>query len=197
MKEIHDVSRVQAFSMVLLTVFALAMMLAACVPNFMLRPSTRDIVMVASTTPTVANPAATVNADNHFLQIDDFFIMDNTLDGHAWIYSAIAKMTWEPSPDTDNQGQFLRGMDGQSIWTRHWVRTRKATRADLVIGRKVIFLDRFDQYGNYRSPMSNQEARANWWLHSRIVDLSELFRGVVMVGEGMMVNESALRVVVE
>lgn len=180
-----------------LTLFALAILLSACVPNLVIRPNTPDVVVVANTSPTVTNPASTINADNHFVQLDDYFIMDTPLEGNSWVYASMAKMTQAPSIATDNQAQFMRIMDGQTVWTKNYVRTRKATRADLTLGKPVVFLDLTDQFGNYRSPESNQEARVSWWLHSRIVDLTELFKGLVMVGDGLKVNESALRVIAE
>lgn len=176
---------------------AASLLLAACVPNIVLRPNTPDIVVNVpqGSTPAITGP--TLGADNHFIQADDFFVMEDPLGSNTWVYTAMAKMSTAPSSETDNQAQFLRIMDGQSLWSRHWAYTRKATAEDIALGKQVIFLDVTNDDDVYRSPESNQEARTSWWLTSRIVDLTNLFRGQVMVGGGLNVRTDALRVIVE
>lgn len=176
---------------------AASLLLTACVPNIVLRPNTPDVVVNVPqvTGPTITGPA--LGGDNHFIQVDDFFVMEEPLGTNTWVYAAVAKMSTAPSQETDNQGQFLRILDGQSIWSRHWAYTRKATAEDIALGKQVIFLDITGDNDVYRSPLSNQEARTSWWLTSRIVDLTNLFRGQVMVGGGLNVSTDALRVIVE
>lgn len=190
-----------------LAIFTILFGMLACTPRVFVQPlwpngsstgsdnSSSSSDEHSNTGTTTSKKQDTPGIDNHFVQSDDYFILQDPLEGNAWVYSTIAKMTVSPSLSTDNQAQFFRIMDGESLWTRHWVKTRLATKADLAIGKKVVFLDITDHQGLYRSPESNQEARSSYWLHSRIVDTSELFKGYVMVGDGLKVREKAIRIV--
>ncbi|MDZ4121695.1 MAG: hypothetical protein U1C33_04700 [Candidatus Cloacimonadaceae bacterium] len=170
--------------------------LVACAPRLVIQPSLPNVILSSEgNTNHTPRPSAPANADAHFVQPDDYFLLNNPLEGESWVYTTMAKMMQAPSQSTDNQGQFLRLTTGETVWSRDWVKTRIATRADLSLGKKVVFLDLTNNQGVYRSPLSNQEARSNYWLHSRIVDTSELFKGYVMVGDGLKVNEKAIRIV--
>jgi len=132
--------------------------------------------------------------DDHFLQPDDYFILEDPLGNSAWIYVFLAKMMTPPSKETKDQAQFMIVMDGVTKWHKDWVSTHIATKEDIKLGKEVIFIDLMDANGIYRAPESNQETRQSYWLMSRITDLSELFKGYVLVGDGLQVSTKALRV---
>jgi len=176
--------------------------LSGCAPRLNINPSLPDIVLVGTTptnpaTPNPDTPIPPSIADAHFVQPDDFFITEEPLTDQGWIYARIAKMITPPTEDTKMQAQFLVTMDGSTVWTKFYKKTRIATREDFTLGKEVIFFDVPDQNGYYRHPENNQEARSGWWLYSRVVDTSELFKKVVMVAEGLKVNDNSLRVIVQ
>jgi len=172
-----------------LTFLALAALISGC---SIFRAQLPEVVVVeAPGTTQVAAPGS----DRHFIQPDDYFIMEESLLNNPWVYAAIGKLKQTASLQTDNQARFLRMLDGADIWTRHYVKTRIANQDELVLAKEVIFLDVQDSNGNYRSPDSNQEARTSWWLMGKIVDTSEMFKGFVMVSGGLRVNLNAIRVV--
>lgn len=184
---------------IMIAIAAAFVVLSGCVPRINVNPIVPDVVLVASTptTPNPNTPPPAGVADMHFVQPDDFFITEEPLTDQGWIYARIAKMITPPTEDTKWQAQFLVTMDGSTVWTKYFKKTRIATRADLALGKEVIFFDVTDQNGYYRHPENNQEGRAGWWLNSRIVDTSELFKKVVMVADGLKVNEGSVRVIVE
>ena len=189
--------RFGSFAVALIAVIGALTLLSGCAPRLNVNPILPDVVLVASTPSTPNTPPPAGIADAHFVQPDDFFITDEPYTDQGWVYARIAKMITPPTEDTKWQAQFLVTMDGSTVWTKNYKKTRIATRADLVLGRMVIFFDSSDDNGWYRAPQNNQEARSGWWALSRIVDVSELFKKVVMVTDGMKVNESAVRVVLD
>jgi hypothetical protein len=173
----------------------LLLLATACVPRFLIRSGVPDVVVVANTpTSTQITPTG---ADAHFVQMDDYFIMEEPLGtGNDWVYATLAKMRQPAGAGTNNQAKFVRARDDAEVWTAYYLKTRTATAADLVLGRQVIAFDAQDGDGIYRSPASGAEARAGYWFTARITDLSELYRNVVGVGDGRRVRQNALRVVV-
>lgn len=185
-------------AMLLLMAFFTVMLLTGCIPRIVVSPRTPDIVLVSQGTPATGTAAPMGNWDRHFIQPDDYFVLDTPLDNSVgWVYARVAKMITPPSDQTANQAQFMFTNDGTTVWTRHYFRTRIATRADLQLGKQVFALDVADMNSYYRAPESNQEARSGWWFTSRIVDTSELFKNVVMVADGFKINENAIRVIAE
>lgn len=170
------------------------LLMTGCVPNLVIKPNTPDIVLVAPGTTTTTPDVPTGGADRQFVQPDDYFIMEAPLQNEEWVYASIAKMITPASDATKFQGQFLRVLDGNTIWTKYFTKTRIATAEDLALGKEVYIFDMTDVNGNYRSPESNSECRNNWWFKTRITDLSELYKNLVMVSGGYKVNRDALRV---
>lgn len=176
-------------------ILALVLMLGACMPRILIHSGVPDVVVVADTpTATQITPAG---ADAHFVQLDDYFIMEEDIgNDNPWVYATIGKLRQAASIETDNQARFLRVMDGADVWTRYYAKTRIATSDDIVLGKAIIAFDYQDENGDYRPPLTNQEARSGYWLKARIVDTSEMYRGVVMVSGGLKVKLNALRVAV-
>lgn len=191
-------NRMSVKTMMMIVALFTVLLLMGCVPRMVISPRTPDIVLVSQGTPATGTAAPMGNWDRHFIQPDDYFVLDAPLDNNAgWVYARVAKMITAPSEQTANQAQFMFTNDGTTTWTRNYFRTRLATRADLQLGRQIFMLDATDDNSYYRAPESNQEARSNWWFTSRIVDTSELFKNVVMVADGYKINENAIRVIAE
>ena len=183
------------------SVFVLAalLVLSACVPNVIIRPPSPNIVINTerSATPGASPEIPGANADRQFIQNDDYFVLDNDPAESGYTYAFVAKMITPPSEATRNQAQFLITQSASTVWTEHYRKSRLATRQDLRLGREIIFYDAVDANNHYRSPDNNVEARSGTWVLSRIVDLGELFKNVVMVSDGMRVKETAIRVMVD
>lgn len=186
--------RDKLFSAMLGVLVLAALMLSACVPNLVIKPSTPDIVLVAPSNTTGTPEVPTGGSDRHFVQPDDYFIMESPLQNEEWVYASIGKMLTPASEGTKFQGQFLRVLDGNTVWTKYFTKTRIATAEDLTLGKEVYVFDAADDNGNYRAPESNSECRNNWWFKARITDLSELYKNLVMVSGGYKVKRDAIRV---
>lgn len=183
----------------LIVVLMLAAIMVGCVPRVVLSPAMPDVVVkIPSSTNTPQTPAApTGNADIHYIQPTDFFYMEEPFGNTEWEAVKLGKLVTAPSPETKNQAQFMSVSSGVTEWAKWWAVTRIATRADLQLGTEVIFFDTYGENSVIRAPENNQEARSDSWAISRITDVSELFKGYVMVGGGYKVSEQNLRVIVK
>lgn len=183
----------------ILAIVVLAAMLFGCASRVVLVPSIPGVVVKMPSTPvsTIAAVAPTGNADAHFIQPTDFFYMEEPFGNTEWERILLGKLVTAATPETKNQAQFMSVSSGISEWAKWWSGSRIATRADLKLGTEVIFFDQSGENSVYRAPESNQEARSYDWAISRITDVSELFKGYVMVGGGYKVSEKNLRVPVK
>lgn len=164
----------------------------ACVPGFLMRAGTPDVVVVSPNAN--ASQVTSPGSDAHFVQVDDYFVMEQPLAGQGFVYSALGKMLTAPAPKTDNKGKFRRLPDNQELWTQYYTKTRIAQAADYVLNKEVFFSNYLDSYGNYRAPESLAEAQNGWWMKARVSDISELHKGFLTVSGGYRVNLNALRV---
>lgn len=178
----------------LFSFFVLALFVAGCTPSIVIRPAVPDALYTASQTVAKTPELVPAGADRHFIQADDFFITEESLDNEDYLDTYIAKMQTAPSEATKNQGQFFRVIDGKSVWSKYYAKTRIATPADLVVGKIVYYCGVQDDDGNKRAPLSNQECRRHNWFKSRITDTSELYRNIILTASGDRVNMNALRV---
>ncbi|MDY0151850.1 MAG: hypothetical protein RBS43_06210 [Candidatus Cloacimonas sp.] len=183
----------------LLAILLFATMLFGCASRVVLVPSIPDVVVKTPTmySPTLTPAAPAGNADAHFVQPTDFFFMEEPFGDTEWERVLLGKLVTAPTPETKNQAQFMSVSSGINQWAKWWSGSRIATRADLKLGTEVIFFDQSGENSVYRAPESNQEARSYDWAISRITDVSELFKGYVMVGGGYKVSEKNLRVLVK
>lgn len=181
----------------ILALLTLVVALFGCMPNVVVNPGLPDVVVrvPSSTTTTMAAPAG--NADAHYIQPTDYFFQEESNPNAEWAYIKIGKLVTPPTPETKNQAQFMNVSSGINEWAKWWTQSRIATRADLKLGTEVIFFDMGGEGETYRAPESNQEARSYSWCITRITDVSELFKGYVMVGGGYKIQESNLRVLVK
>jgi hypothetical protein len=182
------------YTLALVAMIAGLLLLSGCLPRAILNSALPGVAVVARPATSSQVPAAGVDA--HFVKIDDYFIMEQTLADQSYVYSSVAKMQAAPSPDHDNEARFLRILDSQQIWTSNFAKTRVATSSDLTLNKEVFFLNLTDANGNYRAPASSTETSSAWWLKARIADISHINQGYVRVTGGLNVNVNALRVAV-
>ncbi len=94
-----------------------------------------------------------------------------------------------PSEATQNQAEAILA-DGTRRWSRHVLDTRKATPADLYVGRMVLYM-RWSHYSNDR--MTQDTYRNSEWYFGRVTSVDQLFRGRVEIA-GNDMNVSWVRV---
>jgi len=140
--------------------------------------------------PTIASSGV---EDDHFVQDDHWLVAKKALPDKGYVYASLALAAKPPTAETGGEGQFLQTRDGQYVWSRHAWRTRRATQADVRPGMHVFMIHR-SKSGVYVAPESRAEALAHRWWTAKVVDTSELYKGVVEVAGGHKVALAALRV---
>jgi hypothetical protein len=196
MKRLHR-SYAKYLTAVMISVL-LGLILAACAPRIVLDPGIPS--SVTSIPSSVANAAAAVptgNADAQFIQPDDYFYLEEPWTSTNWEYVKLGKLVTAPTPETKNQAEFMSSVNGSKEWAKWWVKTRIATRSDLALGKEVICFNDHSDGDIYLPPESNQSARNDSWFVARITDMSELFKGYVLVTDGYKISEKNLRVIIK
>lgn len=94
-----------------------------------------------------------------------------------------------PSEATQGQAEVILA-NGNRRWSRHVLDTRKATPADLYVGRMVLYM-RWSYYSNDR--MTQDTYRNSEWYFGRVTSVDQLFRGRVEIA-GRDMNVSWVRV---
>jgi hypothetical protein len=135
--------------------------------------------------------------DEHFIQKDDYFVQKHGLDTNAWIYVDLAKMVTPPSAETKREAEFMIVRDGQNYWTRHFWKTRIASKNELKLGLHVIAFNDNNVENVYKAPDKKDSARGGAWFYAKITDTSDMFRGFVTVSGNYKVGVSNLRVIVK
>lgn len=100
-----------------------------------------------------------------------------------------ARIMTAPSPATQGQAEVILS-NGTRRWSRHVLESRKATPADLYVGRMVLYT----QWSHYSDDRMTQDTyRDSEWWFGRVTSVDQLFRGRVEVG-GRDMNVSWVRV---
>ncbi len=96
-----------------------------------------------------------------------------------------ARIMTAPSDATQGQAEVILA-NGTRRWSRHVLESRKATPADLYVGRMVLYM-RWSNYSNDR--MTQDTYRNSDWNFGRVTSVDQLFRGRVEVaGRDLNVN---------
>jgi hypothetical protein len=148
-----------------------------------------DCLRVSRSAQAVAAAAVTPAAfDGHFLDSAEYFIARQDINSGAYQYVAVGRMLVGPTETSRGEAQFLvvgggAGYTiGQRVWTRHYMRTRPATPADVALGKRVFCLNR--QEGEvYQGPRDRSEALNTGWWAVTVTDLSYLYRQEVRAGD--------------
>lgn len=134
--------------------------------------------------------------DSHYIQSDDYFVAPETLGDRDWIYVKLGKMLTPASPETKNQAQFFMVENGKEEWMPFWVKTRIATKTDLIPGTLVVIFNDNNRDDVYMEPVDNQQARTGSWFLAKITDNSEIFKGFVIVSGGYKAGLNNMRVII-
>lgn len=134
--------------------------------------------------------------DTQYIQSDDYFVATETIGDRDWIYVELGKLLTPASPETKNQAKFFMVKNGKEAWMPFWIKTRIATKADLVPGTLVVIFNDNGQNDVYMAPENNQSARTGAWFLAKITDSSELFKGYVMVSGGYKADINNMRVII-
>ena len=131
--------------------------------------------------------------DQHFLSPDHWIVADRALGNRTYVYAHVAAAVQAPSAQTKNEGRFLLLDSGAFVWSAHAWKTRPATAQDIQVGREVMLLHR-NQGSVYRAPKERVEALTTRWWIAKVVDTSELYKGVVSLAGGYSASLDGLRV---
>ena len=132
--------------------------------------------------------------DAHYLTDSHWIFADKPLPDRNFIYANVGAVIEPPSRRTKNQGHFLDVRTGEALWSGHAWRTRPAGERDVRVGDFVAMVHIGDR-GLYRAPKSREEAMGRRWWIAKVVDTSEMFKGVIGVAGGYKVSLDAARVI--
>ena len=144
----------------------------------------------------VAAPVGTnaaCSGDSQCLGPSDVLVCDEFW--HCWASHMISP----PTPQSKNQGQFLRIHDGQTIWTDRWFQTRPLAQGEpLQLGEPVLFyFNNNNADGSSGPPKTHNGAITNMWAAAQVTDLSNLFKSILTVSfnNGATVATNDVRVI--
>jgi hypothetical protein len=101
----------------------------------------------------------------------------------------VGKILQAASADTKNQAQALAIGDGKKYWVNYVLNSRKASKADFVIGAPVFVLRGW----NGHDDISADNYRKDSWILGNVTSTEELFKGNVEVS-GEQYNIKYVRV---
>lgn len=134
--------------------------------------------------------------DHQYIQRDDYFVQlqDNTAQTWSWV--DLAKMVTVASDNTNGEAEFMKVRDGKSYWSRNYWQTRPAVLSELRLGQQVIAFN--DQYRNgiYEAPDRKERARGGNWFLARVTDMTDSYKGYIIVSGGYRVSLKNLRIIV-
>ena len=133
--------------------------------------------------------------DRHFIQDDDYFInQEGDLGSNTYIYVQIAKMIEQPTSETRGQAKFMTIPDGQEVWTQYFWQSRPVQAEGEIKLGTVVLMSEASEGGIYIAPRSADESRVNnRWFMGKIIDMSQMFKGIVKVSGGYDISKENLR----
>lgn len=146
--------------------------------------------------PETSADRTSASEDIHFLQGDDYFIQEHSLGNQAWMYVNLAKIVSPPSSATKGEGEFMKVVDGQNLWTGNYWRTRIAGKSELKLGMHVIAFNDNHRNDAYQAPDKKETARGGAWFYAKITDMSDVYKGYVTVSGNYKVSLNNLRVII-
>ena len=178
-------------------VFCVALLLTACVRPPIFDEFSGTVKNLDSQLTTVPHGVAHLGAgdENHYLQPDDYFVSPTPLADQTYIYVYLAKMATPPRAGTKSEAQFMKVVDGNMLWTKHYWTSNLAGSPDLRLGTVVIaFNDRPDRNSVYGVPETKETARGGQWFMAKITDVSDTYKGYLTVSGNYKVDLRNLRV---
>lgn len=161
------------------------------------RTATQESPAVPADEAAPAREPSAPGEDDHYIQRDDFFISEQPLGQHEWIYVQLSKMVTSPSSKTKGEGEFFRVTDGNKQWTRNFWKSRIAHAGELRLGTVAIIFEGASRDGVYFAPDTKDTARSGSWFMAKVTDLSDLYKGYVTVSGGYKASPKNLRVIVK
>ncbi|HTP24698.1 MAG TPA: hypothetical protein VMK12_03435 [Anaeromyxobacteraceae bacterium] len=146
-------------------------------------PLPQGISDVPASVPSVSGQGIAIHGpgdDQHWIQADDYWISDRPYES-GWIYLTLAKMKQPPAAQTKGEALFFNLHDSKDVWTKYFYRTRVANQADLAVGSVILCFEGNSRDGTYHAPMDKNQARTAAWFMGRITDMSDLYKGSLMV----------------
>jgi hypothetical protein len=90
----------------------------------------------------------------------------------------VSKVLKDASPDTKNQAQVIMIEDGKKYWVNYVLNSRKANKADLVVGASILVLRGWANHDEISADAYRKDA----WIIGNVTSTEELFKGNVEVG---------------
>jgi len=144
-----------------------------------------------------ADASATLNVasdvDKHFLSSSHYHIAKKPLPEKGYDLIHVGLAIAPPAATRQGEGHYYNAKTGRPLWTAHAWLSRPATQQDLTVGRHVIYASK--RKGGLHVPVaSRQESLHQQWYVAKLVDTSQLYKGVVTTSQGHDVSLEALRV---
>jgi len=145
--------------------------------------------------PRESRPAPSHGGDDaHYIQPDDYFINNEGLGNHSYIYVHLSKMVTPPHSNRKDEGEFMKVSDGQNQWTSYIWQSRIASQNELKIGMHVIVFNDNNQNGVYQAPKKKDRARGGQWFYAKVTDMSDTYKGFVTVSGNYKVGLNNIRI---
>ena len=141
------------------------------------------------TSPTVSVGGA---EDAHYLKDEHWVVVPKGLPAKRYVYGFVGAAIQAPTAETKGDGHFISLQDGAIGWNKGF-KTRPADKADLQVGT-YAFMPHINRDGVYQAPESRLKSLSTRWWVAKIVDTSELYKGVVEVAGGYKIAAAAIRV---
>ncbi len=135
--------------------------------------------------------------DEHYIDDDIIFVSKEPFKGSGWIYVQPAREVEAPTAKTKNEGKFMIVHNGDEMWTKNFWKTRIAKEKEIKIGAIVVAFNRQAEEGIYVAPDDKESAINESWFMAKVTDLSNKYRGYVVVSGGYKVSMENMRVVVK
>lgn len=126
--------------------------------------------------------------DVHFLQADEYLVQEKGFKGGSgWERAWLAKLLTPASTETKGEAEFfvIAGpRKGEKLWTKHYCRTRPASKEDVKLGAVLYHYDHgTDEHGVYVSPRDREHLLEADWFVGTITDTSNLYKGFASLSE--------------
>jgi len=146
-------------------------------------------VIEGDTSPTVTIGGA---EDGHYLTGNHWIVVPKGLPEQRYRYGFVGAPIQPPTAQTKDDGNFINLSTGEVGWNKGFM-TRPAQQADLQVGT-FAFMPHINRNGVYQAPDSRLKSLTTRWWVAKIVDTSELYKGVVEVAGGYKIAAAAIRV---
>lgn len=132
--------------------------------------------------------------DAHFIQPDDYFVAEQELGDHTYIYVTLSKMITKPSTNTKDEGEFMGVRSGKNKWSGFFWNSRIAAKNELKLGMIIILYEDNSKNSVYQAPVKKDRARGGRWFMAKITDMSDMYKGYVTTSGNYKVGLNNIRI---